>query len=394
MAVRSRISAISAKSSPFRRRWLSEQTFVDLVALCQFLPGPASSQTGFAIGLIRAGYAGALAAWAGFTLPSAILLVLFAYGAGALSGTIGIRLLHGLKLVAVAIVAQAVWGMARSLTPDRERASIATLSALIILFSTSSVAQVGAIVLGGLLGLWLCREAPPMMEGHIAIPVTRRVGFSALAAFSILLVGLPIAQKLSGSSAIARSRFHSVGPRDVCRWSMVGWSTGTRMVAVDVAIAHRGPRDVAGWSIVGVEGRGGVGARTHVNRRRPMSACARRRLAGYVASHLGHRCTSHKAPWRHRRNNACGRSLVAIATPGPTGSRRDHGTGSRWSKGSQGGRGWGLRRVRCRFVVEIGPPERQAVSERAEDQTAARLVSEDACGYGSENSENSFNFKQ
>ena len=170
-----------------------------------------------------------------------------------------------------------------------------------------------------------------------------------------------------------RSRFHSVGPRDVCRWSMVGWSTGTRMVAVDVAIAHRGPRDVAGWSMVGVEGRGGVGARTHVNRRRPMSACARRRLA-----HLGHRCTSHRqAPWRHGSNNACGRSLVAIATPGPTSSRRDHGTGSRWSKGSQGGRGWGLRRVRCRCVVEIGPPERQAVSERAEDQTAARLVSED-----------------
>jgi chromate transporter len=107
------------------------------VALCQFLPGPASSQTGFAIGLIRAGYAGALAAWAGFMLPSAILLVLFAYGASALSGTIGTGLLHGLKLVAVAIVAQAVWGMARSLTPERERASIATLSALIILFSTS-----------------------------------------------------------------------------------------------------------------------------------------------------------------------------------------------------------------------------------------------------------------
>ena len=186
-----------------RRRWLSEQTFVDLVALCQFLPGPASSQTGFAIGLIRAGCGGALAAWAGFTLPSAILLVLFAYGAGALSGTIGTGLLHGLKLVAVAIVAQAVWGMARSLCPDRERASIATLSALIILFSTSSVAQVGAIVLGGALGLWLCREAPPMTEGHIAIPVSRRVGFSALAVFFILLVGLPIAQRLSGASALA-----------------------------------------------------------------------------------------------------------------------------------------------------------------------------------------------
>jgi chromate transporter len=186
-----------------RRRWLSEQTFVDLVALCQFLPGPASSQTGFSIGLIRAGYGGALAAWVGFTLPSAMLMVLFAYGATAVSGTIGTGLLHGLKLVAVAIVAQAVWGMARSLTPDRERASIATLSALIILFSTSSVAQLGAIVLGGLLGLLLCREAPPMMEGHIDIPVTRRVGFSALAAFFILLVGLPIAQNLSGSSAIA-----------------------------------------------------------------------------------------------------------------------------------------------------------------------------------------------
>ena len=186
-----------------RRRWLGEQTFVDLVALCQFLPGPASSQTGFSIGLIRAGYAGALAAWAGFTLPSAILLVLFAYGAGALSGSIGTGLLHGLKLVAVAIVAQAVWGMARTLCPDRERASMATLSALIILFSTSSVAQVGAIALGGILGLWLCRDAPPATDGHIAIPVSRGVGLVALAAFFILLIGLPIAQKLGASSGVA-----------------------------------------------------------------------------------------------------------------------------------------------------------------------------------------------
>jgi chromate transporter len=135
-------------------------------------------------------------------LPSAILMVLFAYGASMLSGQLGAGLLHGLKLVAVAIVAQAVWGMARSLAPDRERASIATLSALIILFSTSSVAQVGAIVLGGVLGLWLCREAPPMTDSHIAIPVSRGAGFSALAAFFVLLVGLPIAQKLSGSSAL------------------------------------------------------------------------------------------------------------------------------------------------------------------------------------------------
>ena len=186
-----------------RRRWLSEQSFVDLVALCQFLPGPASSQTGISIGLIRAGCGGALAAWVGFTLPSAVLMVLFAYGADMLSGPFGAGLLHGLKLVAVAIVAQAVWGMARSLCPDRERASIATLSAVVILFSTSSVAQIGAIVLGGVVGLWLCREAPPATDGHIAIPVSRRVGFSALVAFFVLLVGLPIAQKFSGSSALA-----------------------------------------------------------------------------------------------------------------------------------------------------------------------------------------------
>src|SRR5271156_2932380 len=139
------------------RHWLDEQAFVDLVALCQFLPGPASSQVGFSIGLMRAGYRGALAAWTGFTLPSAIILVLFAYGVGALSGTAGAGLLHGLKLVAVAIVAQAVWGMARTLCPDRERASIAVLSALIVLLSSSSIAQIGSIFLGGVLGLWLCR---------------------------------------------------------------------------------------------------------------------------------------------------------------------------------------------------------------------------------------------
>ena len=129
-----------------RRKWIDEHAYADLVGLCQFLPGPASSQVGFSIGLMRAGYLGALAAWTGFTLPSAAALILFAYGAGALSGPIGTGLLHGLKLTAVAIVAQAVWGMARNLCPDRERASIAVVAALIILFSTSSVAQIGAIV--------------------------------------------------------------------------------------------------------------------------------------------------------------------------------------------------------------------------------------------------------
>src|SRR5271169_4260524 len=120
-----------------RRRWLDEQAYADLVALCQFLPGPASSQVGFSIGLMRAGYLGGLAAWTGFTLPSAILLVLFAYGAASLTGPLGAGLLHGLKLVAVAIVAQAVWGMARTLCPDRQRASIATVAALLVLLSSS-----------------------------------------------------------------------------------------------------------------------------------------------------------------------------------------------------------------------------------------------------------------
>src|ERR1700740_2651233 len=151
-----------------RRKWLDEQAYADLVALCQFLPGPASSQTGFSIGLMRGGYLGGLAAWTAFTLPSAIALLLFAYGAGQLSGPIGTGLLHGLKLVAVAIVAQAVWGMARSLCPDRERASIATAAAVIVLFSTSSVAQIAAILIGAVAGLWLCRDAPPPAAGHIA----------------------------------------------------------------------------------------------------------------------------------------------------------------------------------------------------------------------------------
>jgi len=180
-----------------RRRWLDEQAFVDLVALCQFLPGPASSQVGFSIGLMRAGLGGALAAWAGFTLPSAIALVLFAYGAGALTGTVGAGLLHGLKLVAVAIVAQAVWGMARTLCPDRQRASIAAVAALIILFSGSSVAQIASIAFGGLAGLWLCRHLPPpAVAGHIVMPVSRSAGMVALAAFFVLLIAPPILERL------------------------------------------------------------------------------------------------------------------------------------------------------------------------------------------------------
>jgi chromate transporter len=186
-----------------RRKWLDEQAYADLVAVCQFLPGPASSQTGFAIGLMRAGYAGGLAAWTGFTLPSAVALVLFAYGASLLGGPVGAGLVHGLKLVAVAIVAQAVWGMARSLAPDRERASIACAAALILLFSTSPLAQIGAIVLGGIAGLFLCRAEQADSASHIAMPVSRAAGLVALAAFVILLAGLPLLAQLAPSSGIA-----------------------------------------------------------------------------------------------------------------------------------------------------------------------------------------------
>jgi chromate transporter len=188
-----------------RRRWLNEQAYADLVALCQFLPGPASSQVGFSLGLMRAGYLGGLAAWIAFTLPSAVALVLFAYGASALEGEIGSGLLHGLKLVAVAIVAQAVWGMARTLCPDRERASIAVVAALTILLNSSSVAQIGAIVFGGIAGLWLCRAAGaiPSDQGHMSVPVSRPMGLLALAVFFLLLAGLPILSSLTHSQAVA-----------------------------------------------------------------------------------------------------------------------------------------------------------------------------------------------
>src|ERR1700677_902544 len=174
-----------------RRRWIDERAFVDLVALCQFLPGPASSQVGFSIGLMRAGYLGALAAWTGFTLPSAFLLALFAYGASSLGGPLGAGVLHGLRLVAVAIVAQAVWGMARTLCPDRQRAAIAALSAVLILFSGSAILPIVAILLGGIAGLGICRSPSAAQIGILGAPVSRGVGVLSLLVFVVLLVGLP-----------------------------------------------------------------------------------------------------------------------------------------------------------------------------------------------------------
>jgi len=186
-----------------RRKWIDEAAYADLVALCQFLPGPASSQVGLALGLLRGGPLGALAAWVAFTLPSALLLVLFAYSATVFDGPVGQGLIHGLKIVAVAVVAQAVWGMARTLTPDRERAGIALLSVFIVVFVAGSLGQVTAIAIGGIAGLWLCRHLPIGQVGHLNFRVPKLAGGLALLAFVLLLFGLPVLVALGSWQGIA-----------------------------------------------------------------------------------------------------------------------------------------------------------------------------------------------
>ncbi len=192
-----------------RRRWVDEATYTDLVALCQFLPGPASSQVGFSLGLIRAGYWGGLAAWMGFTLPSAVLLTAFAYGAEELGGPIGHGVIHGLKLVAVAIVAQAVWGMARSFCPDRQRAAIAGIAALLILLGNSPAMQIATILLGGIAGAWLCRAPVPASLGTFGTAVSRRVGTAALTIFCLLLIALPALARVSQGVALFAAFYRS-----------------------------------------------------------------------------------------------------------------------------------------------------------------------------------------
>jgi chromate transporter len=195
-----------------RRHWLDERSYADLVALSQFLPGPASSKVGIAIGVLRAGYGGALAAWLGFTLPSAVALVLFAHGVGALGDAVGSGWLHGLKVVAVAVVAQAVLGMMRSLAPDRERATLAVAAAAIVLAVPSAWAQIAAIILGAVVGVILLRGSA--MSGHIAFPprVSRTAGALLLLVFFALLIGLPLlASSLPYQSVRLLDSFYRAG---------------------------------------------------------------------------------------------------------------------------------------------------------------------------------------
>ncbi|QMR77506.1 chromate efflux transporter [Enterobacter sp. RHBSTW-00175] len=186
-----------------RRRWLDDRSYSDLVALCQFLPGPASSQVGMALGLARAGWSGLLAAWAGFTLPSAIALILFAFGIAQYQDLAESGWVHGLKVVAVAIVAQAVWGMARSLCPDRPRAALALLAALMTLFLPSAAGQVAAIVVTGLVGRWGLKIRQPAGGQAHAYPVSRKLGIAALLLFAAPLIALPLWAAASGSSTLA-----------------------------------------------------------------------------------------------------------------------------------------------------------------------------------------------
>jgi chromate transporter len=185
-----------------RRRWLSEAHYADVVALSQFLPGPASSKVGIIIGVMRAGIPGALAAWLGFTMPSALALIAFGYGVAALGDLSGAGWLHGLKIVAVAVVAQAVWGMARNLCPDRERLAIAAAATVVVLALPSSLGQVLAIVLGGLIG-WRYLPGEEIALIPLPIRISRLWSIGSLVLFFALLVGLPLAVAATGSHLLA-----------------------------------------------------------------------------------------------------------------------------------------------------------------------------------------------
>ena len=186
-----------------RRGWLSDAAYAELVALCQFLPGPASSQVGMALGVLRGGVAGALAAWLGFTLPSAVIMIAFGYGLTLFHVSPNAGWLHGLKIAAVAVVAQAVWTMARRLTPDAPRAAFAGTATLIVLVWPHSLAQIAAIALGAVLGWRLLPARIATETGSITVPLARRVSVVALTAFFVLLVLLPLAARTTDAHVLA-----------------------------------------------------------------------------------------------------------------------------------------------------------------------------------------------
>lgn len=195
-----------------RRKWLSEHAYGELVSLCQFLPGPASSQVGIALGLSRGGLLGSIAAWLGFTLPSAILLVLCAMGVTKFESVLGSGWLHGLKVVAVAIVAQAIWGMGKALCPDRLRATVALLGAAISLILPGTIGQISSIVMGGIVGVFFLRQVAPVPHAPFPIPLGQSFGAFALGLFFFILLGLPLLAAGMDSRLLATfARFYRSG---------------------------------------------------------------------------------------------------------------------------------------------------------------------------------------
>ena len=185
-----------------RRKWLDEEAYADIIALCQLLPGPASSQAGMILGMLRAGVAGAFAAWIGFTIPSALALIAFAYVVDALGDLSHAAWLHGLKIIAVAVVAQAVLGMARNLCPDRERATLAVGATLITLWLPSTAGQIGAILAGGVIG-WLFLPSSDNGKSHLpAIPIGHATAIFSLTIFIALIVGLPLIASATANHSI------------------------------------------------------------------------------------------------------------------------------------------------------------------------------------------------
>ncbi|WP_240922420.1 chromate efflux transporter [Oleiagrimonas sp. C23AA] len=236
-----------------RRRWLDEEHFGQLLALCQFLPGPASSQLGFSLGLLRAGWRGAIAAFIGFTLPSALLLFAFAAMSGYLAGPLGQSAVHGLKLVAVAVVAQGVLGMARTLTPDRNRALMAAAAAGLIAISGSALMQLLVVAIGAALGPWLCRQVAAKRGETFALYYGRRTGGVLLVIFGALLAtalfvapGLPPLAQVAGAfyraGALVFGGGHVVLP--LLKQAVVdpGWvSSNTFLAGYGAAQAVPGP---------------------------------------------------------------------------------------------------------------------------------------------------------
>jgi chromate transporter len=194
-----------------RRKWTSDNQFAQLLALCQFLPGPASSQLGFSMGLLRAGWGGALAAFIAFTLPSAIMLFGFAVLLPQITGTIGSAAIHGLKLVALAVVAHGLLGMTKQLCPDPPRMTIAAVAAMVILLSVQAWIQILVVVLGAVAGLAICRNVQPVPGGGLNLRYGSKLGYTLLILFFLLLIGLPLAARGGNNFFTVIEAFYRAG---------------------------------------------------------------------------------------------------------------------------------------------------------------------------------------